>query len=171
MDKKIDLRANAKEIRKNLNMDGVSKQLVTKLRNHSFYKNAVNILLFYPLKNEVNLLSLLEDNKSFYFPRVSGNDLLVCPYNKGDKLEKSSFNVLEPCSSPVNPKILDLIIVPALLVDRSGYRLGYGGGFYDRFLAEYSTDKNTICLMPKQLIVDKLPVEKFDIPVKEIISV
>lgn len=171
MDKKIDLRSKAKEIRKNLNMDDISKQLVQKLRNHSIYKNAANILLFYPLKDEVNLLSLLEDDKHFYFPRVNCNDLLICPYNKGDKLEKSSFGVLEPCTSPVESDILDLIIVPALLVDKVGYRLGYGGGFYDRFLSEYCRDKNTVCLIPHQLVVDKLPAETFDIPVREVISV
>ena len=49
-------------------------------------------------------------------------------------MEISNFGIKEPCSEPVAPDILDLIIVPALMVDKNGYRLGYGGGFYDRFL-------------------------------------
>ena len=171
MDKKTDLRAKAKIVRRSLNMDKISVSLTEKLRERSIYKDSENIMLFYPMKYEVNLLSLLKDSKTFYLPKVNSDELIVCPYKFGDKLEKSKFGVLEPCSVPVNPQILDLIIVPALLVDKAGYRLGYGGGFYDRFLSKYCKNKNTVCLMPEVLVVDKLPVDEFDVPVKEIIYV
>ena len=170
-DKKTVLRINAKNIRKSLPMDVVSSKLVSKIRQTFEYVNAKHVMLCYPTKYEVNLLDLLEDtSKNFYFPRVNGCELQVCPYSLGDELNKSSFNILEPCSNPVNAKILDLIIVPALMADNSGYRLGYGGGFYDKFLSEIRFDVKTICAIPKELFVEKLPHDDFDIPVNNVIK-
>ena len=169
MDKKTDLRIEAKFIRKELDIDCVSSNIVNLIRKNKTYQNAENVMLFYPKKYEINLLPLLEDNKDFYLPKVCGDDILVCPYNSGDRLAVSNFNIQEPCSNPVAPEILDLIFVPALMVDNDGYRLGYGGGFYDRFLAEYRNIR-TITPISSKLIVDKLPREDFDCKVDEIIS-
>lgn len=173
MDKKIDLRANAKQIRRNLDMGNVSLLLVEKLRQHSCYKNAKNVMIFYPTKYEVNLLALLDDNKNFYLPRVCGENLLVCPYKVGDVLQKSAFKILEPVSAPVAPNLLDLIIVPALMVDKMRYRLGYGGGFYDKFLSSIDSGCSVkkLCLIPKELVVDELPHDCYDIPMDIIISI
>ena len=76
----------------------------------------------------------------------------------------------EPCSNFINPRNLDLVVVPALMADKSGFRLGYGGGFYDRFLVENKTVK-TILPIAKELIVEELPHEEFDIKIDEIIPV
>ncbi len=164
MDNKTDLRANAKNLRKTLEIEAISQRLVEKIRQCPQYKQAQHVMLFYPCKYEVNLLALIDDDKSFYFPRVAGQNMFVCPYKVGDKLEKSCFNIQEPCSEPVSAHILDLVIVPALMADKSGYRLGYGGGFYDRFLTE-NNNVVTICAVPEQLYVDKLPCDSFDVPV------
>lgn len=170
MDNKIDLRIKAKSIRKTLNMSEISKKLTKLVQSHDFYKNANNVMIFYPAKYEVNLLTLLNDDKNFYLPRVEGDYLKVCPYKAAETLVKSEFNILEPCSTPVNADILDLVIVPALMCDKHGYRLGYGGGFYDRFLSELNTSIiRTLSVIPSELFVDELPHEKFDIPVDEII--
>lgn len=150
-------------------MEEISVLLTEKVRQREEYKSAKNIMLFYPTKYEVNLLGLLSDEKKFYFPRVAGNDLQVCPYEPGEKLKKSGFNISEPCSEPVNSKMLDLIIVPALMVDKHGYRLGYGGGFYDRFLSS-NNGIVTLCAIPKSLYVDELPHEKFDICIDIVIT-
>lgn len=161
MDSKINLRTMAKSIRKNLDMQAISFSAVAKIRQLDFYKSAKNILIFYPMKNEINLLELLNDDKNFYLPKVCGDKLFVCPFLKGDKLEKSCFNTEEPCTNPVNPNILDLVFLPALIADREGYRLGYGGGFYDRFLSE---NPSVLSVLPiaKELYVEKLPREEFD---------
>lgn len=171
MNMKIDLRTNAKNIRKNLPMAEISAKLVKLVRECPEYVSAKHVMLFYPTKYEVNLLPLLNDNKNFYFPRVDDNNLLVCPYRINDRLEKSSFNIFEPCSKPVDPKILDIVVVPALMADKNGYRLGYGGGFYDRFLLNISDKCKTLCLLPEELLIDNLPVEEFDVPADIIISV
>ncbi|MCM1339713.1 MAG: 5-formyltetrahydrofolate cyclo-ligase [Muribaculaceae bacterium] len=169
MDKKSELRIAAKNVRKSLDIQSVSQVLVERVRANEVYRRSKNVMIYYPTRFEVDLLSLLEDDKNFYFPRVDNQDLQVCPYKNGVKFEKSGFNILEPCSNPVESKILDLIIVPALMVDKKGFRLGYGGGFYDRFLAGMNDNVQTLCALPKELFVNELPHEEFDIPVDLVI--
>lgn len=157
---KNELRIKAKNIRKNLPMKEISAQLATLIKQNELYRNAKNIMLFYPTQFEVDLIELLNDNKNFYLPKVDNEKLLVCPYC--ENLKKSSYGIYEPCSNPVNAKILDLVIVPALMCDKNGYRLGYGGGFYDRFILKYGKNFTTICPIPKELFAENLPIDKFD---------
>lgn len=170
MDSKSDLRKKAKCIRKSLLIADKSTIAIKKIRENTLYIPAKNVLIYYPLRYELNLLALLDDEKNFYLPRVCGENLQICPFKKGDKLVTSSFNICEPCSNSINPRNLDLVVVPALMADKSGFRLGYGGGFYDRFLFENNTVK-TILPIAKELIVEELPHEEFDIKIDEIIPV
>lgn len=167
---KTDLRIRFKTARKELDIQNISRIIEKNIKASEIYKNSKNVMLFYPLKFEVNILGLLEDRgKSFYFPKVAGENLIVCPYNKDTKFEKSAFNIQEPCSSPVSAEILDLIFVPALAVDIDNYRLGYGGGYYDRFL-KLVPHAVTVVPVCEKFVVEKLPVEAFDIPVDYVIT-
>lgn len=161
---KTALRKWAKEERKKYCCNFV---LIKKLIETEEYKQAKNIMIFYPLKDEVNLLALVKDKtKNFYLPKIDGKNLLCCPYSEGDELCESCFKTKEPkTSSAINP---DLVIVPALAVDKNNYRLGYGGGFYDRFLAKQKC--KTIVCIPRQLVVETVYPEEFDIPVDKIIQ-
>ena len=167
MENKTYFRIIAKEKRKNLDIKTISHRLCQKLRECDFYKNATNIMLFYPMKHEINTLELLNDDKNFYLPKVVGQDLTVCPYS--EEMTLSKFNVHEPCTNPVSAEILDLIIVPALMTDAKNYRLGYGGGFYDRFLAAHPNIP-TVGLIAEQLFVEELPHEVHDIPLDYVIK-
>lgn len=169
MENKRDLRVRYKTIRKSLDIEKISQNIEDNIRLFQPYKKAKNVMLFYPTKYEINLLGLLKDDKSFYFPRVNKNELLVCPYSEETIFEKSQFNINEPCSTPVNPENLDLIIVPALAVDKNNYRLGYGGGFYDRFL-KLVPDIITVAPVYHKFITETLPVEDFDEPVDYVIT-
>lgn len=168
MEDKIDLRIQAKYIRKQLDISKLSSCAVKLVRENETYLQAKNVMLYYPTKYEIDLLALLDDDKNFYLPKVSGKDLLVCPFKRNEKVVLSSLKIKEPCSLPSNPEILDLIIVPALMIDKNGYRLGYGGGFYDRFLNKYSGTK-TLTVIPDKLFTDNLPREKFDRKIDEFI--
>ena len=127
-------------------------------------------MLFYPLASEVNLLELLEDDdKCFYLPRVNGKDLECCPYKRGNDLLLSPLNISEPCCEAVDKSEIDLIFTPALMADSNFYRLGYGGGFYDRFLKDFKV--KTISALPIELRTQNLPHEDFDISIDEIFSV
>ena len=170
MEDKNNLRIHAKNLRKTLKIDTISEKMVNLIRENYVYKNSQNVMLFYPTEHEIDLRELLKDSKNFYLPRVSGKDLEVCLYKYGDELIKSNMGIYEPTCNSIKPEILDLVIVPALMCDKNGCRLGYGGGFYDRFLVKIPHVK-TLVVIPKELLTDKLPSQEHDIKIDNIIYV
>ncbi|MGV2938228.1 5-formyltetrahydrofolate cyclo-ligase [Mesobacillus sp. LC4] len=87
------------------------------------------------------------------------------------ELESVYYGLLEPIVSEtesINPDEIDLVVVPGLAFSNEGYRLGFGGGYYDRFLANYQG--NTVSLAFVNQIVPEVPVESHDIPVRKIVS-
>ena len=168
MDKQ-SLRKWAKCKRNKINMEEISTILTDKLCQTDEYKKSKNIMIYYPLESEVNLLSILDDKtKNFYLPRIKEKELECCQYKIGDKLCESCFHTMEPTCSACSKTVIDLVIVPALAVDKNNYRLGYGGGFYDRFLNDYK-GKCIVCI-PKELLVDTVYPEKHDIKIHKIIT-
>ena len=166
---KQDLRRWAKCEREKLDIESLSLVLVKKLQMTVEYQQAKNIMIFYPLKHEVNLLSLLNDKtKNFYLPKIEGKNLLCCPFKEGEKLSDSSFKTKEPLTEAVEKDLIDLVIVPALAVDKKNYRLGYGGGFYDRFFAEAQNVTKFVCTS-QTLVVESVYPEIHDIQMDKII--
>ncbi|OFI49008.1 5-formyltetrahydrofolate cyclo-ligase [Floricoccus tropicus] len=106
---------------------------------------------------------LLEQNKIIVIPKVIGKGLMkFYPYDE-KRLELSKFGILEPVD--LEPMIPDLILVPGLAFDREGYRIGYGGGFYDRYLENYYGETISLAFdFQKQ----DFQVEDFDMKVKKI---
>lgn len=141
----------------------ISHKITENILNSEIFKNSKNIMLFYPLKEEINLLALLENkDKNFYFPKCDGENLLVCP--NCDKFEQNKYKIYEPVSKPVDdPSILDIIFVPALCADMSFYRLGYGCGYYDKFLSNPKIKAKKIIPIAKDLLCKDLPLDEFDI--------
>ena len=100
---KQELRKWIKEERKKLDIEALSNIFVQKLKETIEYKKAKNIMLFYPLKYEINLLKLIDDNsKYFYLPKIVEKNLACCPYKLGDELCESCFKTKEPITNPVN---------------------------------------------------------------------
>jgi len=168
VENKQQLRKWIKEERKRLDTKELSEILVKKLKETAEYKMAKHIMFFYPLEYEINLLSLLNDeSKMFYLPKIDGENLLCCSYKNGDMLCESCFKTKEPLSEPIDKTILDLVIVPALAVDKNNYRLGYGGGFYDRFLLGMNC-KKIVCI-PKEFIIDTVFTEQHDVKIDKVV--
>lgn len=161
---KKELRTKAKSIRSSLDMEKLSERIVENILVLDAYTKAKNVMLFYPLDNEVDLRRLLNDkSKSFYLPRVKGEGLVICPYKIGDELTKSKYKTKEPTSAAIkNTEIIDIVFTPALMASRNFNRLGYGGGFYDRFLSKISSTAVKITPIPSALITDEIPIESFD---------
>ncbi|MUK87121.1 5-formyltetrahydrofolate cyclo-ligase [Ornithinibacillus sp. L9] len=88
-----------------------------------------------------------------------------------NQLEVVYYNLLEPDPKQTN-KIefdqIDLLIVPGLLFDRYGFRIGFGGGYYDRLLANYTGE--TVSLVSEVQLVHEVPTETFDLPVKHLVT-
>ena len=165
---KDQIRKYIKIIRKTLNTEEISNKIVNNIRGLKECQYAENIMIYYPLKNEINLLSLLEDGKNFYLPKVHGEKLMTCPYKKGDDLKISEFKTMEPKTMPADKRCLDLVFVPALCVDKEKYRLGYGKGFYDRYLKGLNATK--IVPIASCFVLDEIPHDKFDEKVSLIIT-
>ena len=80
------------------------------------------------------------------------------------------FNILEPIGEKINPSILDLIYIPALMANNNCYRLGYGKGFYDRFFAVNTTTAKKLIVVAKELVLDDFVQDEFDYKCDGIIS-
>ncbi|MBM7584673.1 5-formyltetrahydrofolate cyclo-ligase [Bacillus pakistanensis] len=114
-----------------------------------------------------------EENKQIAVPKCISSDKTMDfrTITSFTQLEKVYFGLLEPIPSKtvsVTSDEMDLVIVPGLAFTRHGYRLGFGGGYYDRFLENYRG--STVSLAFKEQVVESIPIESFDLPVQSILS-
>lgn len=153
-------------------------RITQKLLAASEYVEATTVLTYVSISSEVStrmfIESALRDGKTVAVPRcLPGHCLEFVAITSLDQLVAAPFNLLEPpkgLSALAEVQMSNAIcIVPALLVDTKGYRLGYGAGFYDRFLSTYSGKK--ICLAYQQnLSKTELPHTEFDVAVDMVIT-
>ena len=94
-------------------------------------------------------------------------DRAIEPALLGDGLVAALFGLQEPSGPTVDPLAIDLVIVPGLAYTMSGYRLGYGGGNYDRFLPLTRAESIGVCFTEQ--IVDAVPLEPHDLPVDAVV--
>lgn len=172
---KKDLRIIAIEKRNDLAKLGVtnsiSSQIVAKIISSQDFIKAKNIALYFPIKNEIDITSITKiQNKTFYFPKCNNLNLEFCPYNGENSLEIGSYGIKEPNTKPINPEILDVIYVPALMANKNNYRLGYGKGYYDRFFKLNNLKAKKIIVLANDLITDDFIEDSFDIACDMIIS-
>ena len=111
--------------------------------------------------------AFLEGKKVLVPKSLPERQLAFYEVDKQTEYKTTKFGVKEPLSNLFLPKEeIDLIIVPGLLFSSQGYRIGFGGGFYDRYLADYQG--KTCSLVFSEQLLDDWEVEKFDIPVQKI---
>ena len=161
---KNELRKKFKIYRKTLNTKILSQKIKENLVNIPEYINAKNIMTYYSLADEVSTLDYFSDTtKTWFLPKIDGDNLLVLRYDK-NKLMKNRYNIYEPIENTANnPQNLDLVIIPAIAVDWNGYRLGYGKGYYDRFLKNLNDSVIKVTLVFSDLFVKDVCPEKHDI--------
>ncbi|WP_320164825.1 5-formyltetrahydrofolate cyclo-ligase [uncultured Trichococcus sp.] len=115
----------------------------------------------------------LEEGKRMVVP-YSGKDRVMTfhEYLPDTAMLRSKFGIMEPAdkSNPVPPQEIDLLLVPGLAFSETGYRIGFGGGYYDRYLASY--DGQTLSMLfPFQLFKDPdWEIEAFDVPVQKLLT-
>lgn len=115
--------------------------------NCSFIANSKNIALFFPFDGEINtyplIVKLWLNNKNVFLPVISSfkkKQFFFVPFNNHSTCYLNKYNIFEPffnIKNIISPECLDLIIVPLVAFDKSGSRLGMGGGFYDIFLENW----------------------------------
>lgn len=126
-----------------------------------------HVFLSMPKFNEVNTQYIIEElwrqNRDVVVPKMKEKQLLSCPYNSETVLIKNDWGIMEPAScTEVEPKLIDIVIVPLLIADKRGNRIGYGGGYYDRFLSKLSDTTKFIGINFFEPI-DEVLHEDFDI--------
>jgi 5-formyltetrahydrofolate cyclo-ligase len=121
----------------------MSEQICLHVANLEVFKRAQSIHAFWPLldNREVDLRPLLRmanaSGKHVWLPIVKGESLLHAAYTSDADLHTGPFGVKEPPANRAVSEIRpDLVLIPAMATDSTGARLGYGGGYYDRFLAD-----------------------------------
>ncbi|QUH18732.1 5-formyltetrahydrofolate cyclo-ligase [Alkaliphilus sp. B6464] len=179
-----------KEIRKNIlqGKDTFSNKMVREkslammdtLSKIDFYKNANNVMLYISFGKEVTMKPIIDDlqnrEKRVFIPvTVPATKALIVSELKSyeDDLVVGHFGIMESKEEalrPVEPSILDLVIVPGVAFDKNGYRIGYGGGYYDRFLPRLPEKTTTISLAFEMQLIDKVPTSQYDLPVQYIIT-
>lgn len=153
-------------------------RITQKLLATSEYAEATTVLTYVSVSSEVSTRMFIEcalrDGKTVAVPRcLPGHCLEFVAIASVEQLVAAPFNLLEPPKElpALTEEQMDasICIVPALLVDTKGYRLGYGAGFYDRFLSTYPGKK--ICLAYQQnLSREMLPHSAFDVAVDMVIT-
>lgn len=131
------------------------------------FRQAQTILAYFSIRQEPELSHLFKEaSQRWGFPRCVDKSLLWHSWKPGQDLQKGNYGIFEPnADSPtLEADQVDLILVPAVACDKPGYRLGYGGGFYDRMLSlpEWAM-KPTIGIIFKLADLPELPVDEWDV--------
>lgn len=175
MDKK-ELRRIIREKKRAMTEEQItaaSRRLGERFRAHPLYQSARTIYGYLPYNQEVRtepmLLQALRDGKRVAVPKVIGDEMIFIYIDDFSCIEAGYCGIPEPpADGPEAKDPTALVLMPGIAFDRQGHRIGYGGGFYDRFLAG-QPEHPTLALCYGFQMVDQLPVEEFDIPVDVVI--
>lgn len=160
--KKMRLECNDKERRDICIYNNFFKQ--------DFIKKTESFFIYNSFGSEVDtskiIRELLKRKKKVYLPKVNGNEMFLIEYF-GQAMQNGKFGVYEPVGEPENI-IPEVCVLPMLAADKYFSRLGYGGGFYDRYLTDKQIYKVGLCYSFQ--ITEKVPVENTDVQLDLIIT-
>jgi len=150
----------------------MSKKIHSHLRKISAFSNANSIGCYYSIGSEVQTKAIIQElisqKKQVSLPKVTDDTIVFRTVKNFDRLEKGSFGILEPKDDWPEVKSFDVIIVPAIGLTYDGDRLGYGHGYYDKFLSDKLVTK--IALGYNKQIVKSIPHSDHDIKMDWIVS-
>ncbi len=137
------------------------------------YQSAKTIYGYLPYNQEVRTVPMLqralEDGKRVAVPKCYGDEMRFIYLEDLSQVEKGYCGIPEPIADgPVADDKTALVLMPGLAFDREGHRIGYGGGFYDKFLAQ-EPEHPTLALCYGFQMVEHLETEEFDVPVNTVL--
>ena len=171
MDKK-ELRAQIRAKKRAMTpaqVEACSEKLAELFRAHPLYKAAKSIYGYMPYNQEVRTVPMLEqalrDGKKVAVPKCYGNEMKFIYLDDLTKVSKGYAGIPEPIADePVAHDETALVLMPGLAFDPQGHRIGYGGGFYDKFLSR-EPNHPTLALCYDFQMLPHLDTEEHDIPV------
>lgn len=149
--KKKELRRQMTAQRERLSLEQQEEEAILICRrivDHPSFNQSKTILFYMPFRGEVDVRPAIEaawkEEKKVVLPRVVLGEkrMTLWQIESFHDVERGSYGILEPKQREeawVNPAKIDLVIVPGVAFDLAGYRLGYGGGYYDRFFAKWKS--------------------------------
>ncbi len=173
---KVALRREIREKKRAMTPEEIihrSEKLGVLFLSSDAYKKAKTIYGYLPYNQEVYTVPMLKqallDGKKVAVPKVYGDTMRFIYIDDLSKVEKGYAGIPEPIADePVADDENALVLMPGLAFDKAGHRIGYGGGFYDRFLAE-EPNHPTLALCYDFQMLEHLETEEFDIPVEQVL--
>lgn len=142
---------------------GVFTQMIKGL---DCYRRAKAVMLYMPVKGEADVTGLIGDDKVFLLPVTDGDDMYACLCGK---TKAGPFGVPVPEEEIVFDKDkIDVVIVPGVAFDKEGNRMGYGRGYYDRFLQDISAVRVGVCHSFQ--VIESVPCEEHDVKMDIIVT-
>ncbi len=178
MENKIELRKRLKLQRSNSDiteLNNKSEKLNKMLVELKEFQDAKVVFCYISFDKEINTFNILnyclKYNKILCVPVIREDSIMIpCRITSLDGLVKNKFNILEPeIIDVIDKRQIDFTVVPALGFNSSGYRIGYGKGYYDIFLKTYIGFSAGMVL--KEFLIEEFIPDKFDIPVNKLVIV
>lgn len=177
---KSEIRKNILNKLKNLSEDYVKQSeeiIYKKLFLDDDFKNAKCVALTIPFGTEINTYPIIENllkNKKIVCSPVcikETREMIFYKFDKVEDLVEGYYGIKTPMEIKENiikKENIDLILVPGVGFDKNNYRIGFGGGYYDRYLKDFKG--NTISLALKEQKIEKVPTDQYDLPVQKVIT-
>ena len=156
-----------------------SKKVSQKIANHDMFKRATVIMGYIPYKNEVDIKEVFEiawlHHKTIVIPKTNMKERSMELYSieSWEELELGNYNIWEPIVTGKQPYPIDevdLVLVPGVAFDYDCYRIGYGGGYYDRFFDRFHTIPYRVGIAYDFQLLNKVPFSSHDYPVDSVIT-
>lgn len=133
------------------------------------YVKAKTVAIYHPLSNEVDLRALREDEKIIVYPRLLDRTAKTMEFAPvADSFVPGVFDLMEPDGTAVGKDEIDLILVPGLVFDEAGGRIGYGAGYYDLYLKDFRGV--VVGVAYERQIVRTIPADPWDVPMRTIVT-
>lgn len=170
---KKELRCKYLLIRKNIpNRHKLDEIIYQKVINHPKVEQSKTILIYVSFNDEVDTIKIIEyllKYKEVAVPKIENNKMNFYLINSLSELSFGTFNILEPTTKKVLTDFSNTIcITPGICFSKDKYRLGYGKGYYDRFIKENHLYQIGLCY--QACLLDKIPHDHYDQKVDEIIT-
>jgi len=143
----------------------LDKDITRAILSFKLYQKAECIFIYVSSPNEIDthfiIFDALKSGKTVCVPRCGeAGQMTARRIISLSELAPGAHGILEPCADSDIVEYPELVIAPALACDKNGYRLGYGGGYYDRFLSRNHMDCIALCAYER--ILNELPHDKYD---------